>query len=224
MPDVPTNVLGEYRSLRILREAGLPAVRAELADSFLEVRRQAREIGFPVVMKTANQEILHKSDVGGVITNIANLDDLDTAYADLESRLGPLVLIQPQITLNAGVELFLGATNDPQFGPLVTVGFGGTLIEILADTLSYLAPVVAAEVRERLPNLRGFAILEGARGKPAVDLDGLAQLVSDFSLLACDLAREGLDIDVNPVFASGKDFLILDALIVPASQPVGVTA
>jgi acetyltransferase len=100
---------------------------------------------------------------------------------------------------------------------LVTVGFGGTLIEILADTLSYLAPVVAAEVLERLPNLRGFAILAGARGKPAVDLDGLAQLVSDFSLLAYDLAREGLDIDINPVFASGKDFLILDALMVPVS-------
>ncbi len=196
----------------------MPAVEALLAFDLKQVRRHARKVGFPLVLKTAMPEILHKSDVGGVITNIRSIEELDAAYRDLAVRLGHLAIVQPQIDLSEGVELFLGATPDEQFGPLVTIGFGGTLIEVLKDTLTFLAPVLASEVLDRLPDLRGFEVLTGARGKKSVDLEVLSQLVADFSLLAYVLAGNGLQVDANPVFASGSTMTILDALIVPSGD------
>jgi hypothetical protein len=125
--------------------------------------------------------------------------------------------VQPHVDTSTGVELFLGMTIDPQFGPLVRVGLGGMWIELLRDAISFLAPVDAMEVRQRLPALRGFRALTGARNRTAVDLDALAATVSCFSTAAAALAPWVSEIDVNPLVAAGDSFTMLDALIVPVS-------
>ncbi|MDQ2682761.1 MAG: acetate--CoA ligase family protein, partial [Chloroflexota bacterium] len=209
-------VIGEFESLAILRSAGLPAIEAVRITSPADLQPAAKAVGFPLVLKTAVEGILHKSDVDGVVTGIATPDSLEEAYSSLAQRLGPDAVVQPQADLTRGLEFFLGATRDPQFGPLVTVGLGGVLIEIMRDAVSFLAPVGPAEVRYRLPELRGAALFRGARGRAPVDLDALARLVSRFSHFVAAIGDEFAEIDANPVLACGEEFLVLDALIVLA--------
>jgi succinyl-CoA synthetase beta subunit len=209
--------LTEEESLPILAGLGLPVVPFRRADTPEEAVAVARSLSYPVVVKTAMPGVLHKSDLGGVLLNIESDAAVATAYADLSSRFGEQVLVQRQVDLASGVELILGMTVDPQFGPLVTVGLGGIWVELIEDALVFLAPCAADEVVARLPDLRGYKLLTGKRGKAAVDLAALGRLVERFSAVAAALAPQVAALDINPIVARGAEFLMVDALIVPAN-------
>ena len=207
--------LDEAESLSLLEAWGAPALPHIVATSFDEAREAAAKLGYPVACKTAEAGVLHKSDVGGVRLGLADEQALRDAYDDLAARLGPRVLIAPMA--QRGVELSLGMIRDPQFGPVVTVGAGGVLVELLDDRRAALAPFGRATARRLLDGLKLRRLLDGYRGGGAVDMERLAEIVALFSVLAAELADLIAEIDVNPLVA-GRDIVALDALVVAKQE------
>jgi acyl-CoA synthetase (NDP forming) len=207
-----SDALDEHASKQILAAYGLTPTREILAEGLDEALRAASEIGYPVALKTAGGD-LHKTEHGGVRLDLAAPERLADAYRDLASRLGPRVLVQQMVP--QGVELILGVVDDPQFGPMLTVGTGGIFVEILRDVRMLVLPTTGDAVREALLSLRGAALLRGVRGRPAVDVDAVVRAALGLSALATDLGSAVGEIDVNPLCALPDRAVVVDALIVP---------
>ncbi len=208
--------LDEVESLSLLADYGVPVATALRAESLEEALRAAADIGYPVVLKTAAPGIEHKSEVGGVILDVADPEALKAAYADLERRLGPEVGVSRRIP--EGVELALGAIRDPQFGSYVMVAAGGVLIELLADSAVSLAPVDEASAERLLGTLRVRRLLDGVRGRPPADVASLCAAISRVSVLASDLDDVIEQLDVNPVIAAPDGCVAVDALVIARRQ------
>jgi hypothetical protein len=174
-----------------------------------------------VVLKTAMPDQAHKSDVRGVFLELDSEAAVRQAYRDLEQRLGPRVLVAPMAP--AGVEMVLGMVNDPQFGPLVLLGFGGVAMESLNDTLLAVPPFDASHAHRLLDRLRLRPLLDVERGRPAPDLEAFADLAARFSLVIHHLGDQLVEMDLNPVIVHGDGCCIVDALIIPAPRPAAAT-
>jgi acyl-CoA synthetase (NDP forming) len=199
--------------LALLAEYGITtAVAAEAGDE-AGVLAAAESIGYPVVLKTADPAIAHKSDVRGVILGIPGPAELARAYADLSARLGPLALVCQNVP--AGTELAIGIAPDPDLGPLVVVGAGGVLVESLADRAVALPPVDERTARQMIGELRVHKLLSGVRGAPPADLAAVARAVAGVSELAVDLGDRLLALDVNPLICGPDGAVAVDALAVP---------
>jgi acyl-CoA synthetase (NDP forming) len=198
--------------LALLAEYGIGAARAvPVADAGAAVAA-ADSVGYPVVLKTDEPGIQHKSDVGGVLLGIADASQLTAAYADLSARLGPRALVCQ--TVPAGVELALGVVRDPELGPLIVVGAGGILVELLADRAVALPPVPALIARELVDGLRVRALLAGARGGPGADLAAVVAAITGLSELALELGDELEALDVNPLICGPDGAIAVDALAI----------
>jgi acyl-CoA synthetase (NDP forming) len=206
--------LDEAESLALLADYGVPALPHRVVDNEAALLAAARDFGGAVAMKTAMPGIFHKSDVGGVKLGLSSAAALKAAYADLSGRLGPRVIVMPMA--GKGVELSFGLTWDPQFGPVVMVGAGGVLIEMLKDRRFALPPFGATEARRFLDGLSLRPLLDGKRGAKPADIGALAQALSRFSVLAADLGDLIAEADVNPLVAGPEGSVALDALVVPA--------
>ena len=188
---LPARALPERDSLELLRALGLPIVATTaipLADLRAASRRAAAEsataaaraLGWPVAVKLDALDLSHKSEIGAVVLGLRDEGEVRAAVeavVEAGRRSGAAIrgiLVQPMVA--SGVEVIVGARRDPQFGPLVLVGLGGVLAEVLDDVAVRLAPVSQAEALAMLASLRGAAILRGVRGHPAVDVDALARL------------------------------------------------
>jgi acyl-CoA synthetase (NDP forming) len=200
----------------LLREYGIPAVRTEAAASREAALAAADAIGYPVVLKTAEPGIAHKSDVGGVRLGLAGPAQAGAAYDDLATRLGPRVLVSQ--TAPAGPELALGLVRDPALGPLLVVSAGGILIEIFAERVVLLAPVTRPAALAAVQRLRLAPVLAGARGQPAADLDAIADAIEGLSRLAGDLGDAIEALDINPLICGPHGALAVDALLIPAAR------
>ena len=195
----------------LLRAYGIATPASRAVSSAEEAAAAAREIGFPVVCKTDEPSVAHKSDVGGVVLGITDPAAAAAAYADLAARLGPRVVVSAMAP--AGVELALGVVRDPHLGPLVVVGAGGVLVELLGDRSVRMAPVDEDGARDAVARLRVSALLDGVRGAPPADRDALVGAVVAVSRLAAELG-EALDaLDVNPLRCGPYGCLALDALV-----------
>lgn len=201
----------ESAALRLLGDYGLPTARFETADDEGAALRAANSIGYPVVLKTAADGVLHKSDVGGVKLCIATDEQLRAAYGEL-AELGPEVIVAAMA--EDGVEMMLGAKHDPQFGPVVLIGFGGIHAETLEDVVFALPPFSADHARRCVDRLQLRALLEGKRGRPAADIDAFCDLAARFSVIVSDLGNVD-EIDLNPVIVHESGCTIVDALIAP---------
>ncbi|WP_236019984.1 acetate--CoA ligase family protein [Sabulicella rubraurantiaca] len=211
--------LTERESKAILSLYGLPAVGEVLCRSRDEAMEAAEQIGFPVVAKVEAPLIRHKTDIGGVRLNLRDAASVGEAYDAIMAATAGVpkvegVVIQRMIP--PGVEMLLGARQDPQFGPLVVFGFGGTLVEIMGDVAVRLAPVTPAEVREALDGLRMRPVLDGARGEAPRDIGAFCDMVAALSRLIADQADLVAEIDVNPVILHAEGGIAVDALIVRA--------
>jgi acetate---CoA ligase (ADP-forming) len=200
----------------LLREYGIPAVRTEAAASREATRAAADAIGYPVVLKTAEPGIAHKSDVGGVRLGLAGPAQVGAAYDDLAARLGPKVLVSQ--TAPAGPELALGLVRDPALGPLLVISAGGILIEIFAERVVLLAPVTRPAALAAVQRLRLAPVLAGARGQPAADMNAIADAIEGLSRLACDLGDAIEALDINPLICGPHGALAVDALLIPAAS------
>jgi acyl-CoA synthetase (NDP forming) len=203
----------ETTSLSLMSEFGLPTVGFSLAQSYDKVLAAADSLGFPLVLKTAMPGIAHKSDKKGVKVGIADRQQLEVAYRDLQTRLGDQVIVMPMVEI--GVEVSVGMKNDPQYGPMVIVGCGGVLIELLAERAFKLAPVDDAQANAMLEQTRLASLLSGVRGQAAVDRQALVDLIVKFSTLVVVLADSIAEIDLNPVIVNQVGCTIVDALVVP---------
>ncbi|MHB1216710.1 MAG: acetate--CoA ligase family protein [Alphaproteobacteria bacterium] len=208
--------LDETESLALLSDYGVPVQPHAVVEGETAAVDAAKKFGFPVALKTAMPGILHKTDKGGVKLNLADESVFRAAYADMATRLGPRVLVAPMA--GAGVELALGMITDAQFGPLVMVGAGGVLIEVMADRAMALPPVDEEGARRMIDRLRLRPLLDGKRGAPPSDIAALARAVARLSALAADLGDLIAEIDVNPLRCGPAGAVALDALVVAKTQ------
>ena len=204
--------LDENESMDLLDAFGIGTPARGLASSDEEVVCAAAAIGYPVVLKTAEPGILHKSDVGGVALSLADEQALLDAYKDMASRLGPRVLIAAMA--GKGVELASGIVVDPQFGPLVMVAAGGVLIELLKDRRFLLPPAGRVSARRALDSLASRVMLDGVRGAAPSDVEAVVETVARLSTLASCLGDRIAELDVNPLIAGPDGCLAVDALVV----------
>jgi acetate---CoA ligase (ADP-forming) len=216
----------EFGAKQALAAAGIPVLGEQLVTSADAAVRAAEAIGFPVVMKIASKDLPHKTEIGGVKVGLASSADVRAAYEEMRRTVAAKapaavvdgVLVAP---MAKGVaELILGTTTDPMFGPVVMVGLGGIFAEIIKDTAVQTAPVTEATAAEMLRSLKAFAVLDGARGRPAADLDAAAQAVAALSRFAAAHAETVAEIDINPLLLmpKGQGAVALDALLVPRAQ------
>ena len=218
-----TSDLTEYEAKRVLAEYGIAVTREHLAASREEAARMAAEIGFPVAMKIQSSAIPHKTEAGGVRIGVADAGAAGAAFDEIMANAAihaprakiDGVLVQEMVS--GAIEVILGVNNDPLFGPAVMVGLGGIYAEVLRDVSFRLAPVTMAEAQEMIRELRAFAILDGARGRPKADRDALAQTLVRLSALALDLKEQVAELDINPLFVlpAGGGVRAGDALIKP---------
>ena len=206
--------LGGADLFDLLRDYGVPAVRARSAGTLAAATEAAAAIGYPVALKTDEPGIAHKSDAGGVHLNITGPAALADAYEDLAGRLGPRVAICEMAA--PGTELILGMARDPALGPLIVVGAGGVLAEYLDERAVALPPVSRADAARMIAALRVAEILAGVRGQPPSDAGALADAIAAFSGLVADLGDHLDAFDVNPLICSPSGVLAVDALALPS--------
>ncbi len=199
--------------LSLLAEYGIGVARSVPVTDAAGALAAAESIGYPVVLKTDEPAILHKSDVGGVLTGIVSPERLTAGYADLAARVGPRALVCESVP--AGVELALGIVRDRELGPLIVVGAGGVLVELLADRVVALPPVPARLASELVDGLRVRKLLAGVRGAAAADMNAVIAAIIGLSALALELGNELEALDVNPLICGPAGAVAVDALAIP---------
>ncbi len=209
---------------RVCKAYGISVPQEGLATSADEAVRIAQEIGYPVVLKIASTDILHKTEADGVLTGVTTEADVEQGYAailrDATAYKADAVIegVQVQQMLPAAQEVIVGATTDPSFGKLVAFGLGGVLVEVLQDITFRLAPTVRHEALSMLDDIGAAEVLRGVRGASAVDRDALAGLIENVSNLVHDFP-EISEIDLNPVFASAEGATAVDVRILADFSP-----
>lgn len=203
----------------MLAAYGIPVVEERLASDAEAAVAAAEALGYPVVLKVESPDLPHKTEAGVIRLDLRDAAAVRQGFAAVmanAARVSPAprvngVLVQPMVP--AGLELVVGARRDPLFGPMVVVGLGGILVELLRDSVAALAPVGRAEARAMLRRLRGYRLLQGFRGLPAVDEERVVEVIRRVSELAADQRGRVAEIDVNPLIAAGPRLLAVDALI-----------
>ena len=213
------NLLTEVESKELLKKAGIPVVEAKLSRSKKEAISISKEMGFPVVMKISSSDVVHKSDSGGVKLGLANAAQVGKAYSELMSsvkRAYPEAEIQGvsvQTMAPPGVEVIVGMSKDPQFGPVLMFGLGGILVEVLKDVSFRIVPVTARDAREMIREIKGYPILEGYRGQKPASIPTLEKLIVKVSQFI-EKNPHIKELDLNPIFAYPDKAVAVDARII----------
>ncbi len=204
----------------VLEAAGLPRVPEELCVTPGEAAQAAKRMGFPVAVKLASRTLTHKTDVGGVRLGITSEEDVRKAFADMGRRLDQQglraqmdgVTVQPMI--EEGVEVIVGMTHDPTFGPVLMFGLGGVLVEVLRDVAFRVCPITDRDAHELIRDVRGFRLLQGWRGAPPADTVALEQTILRVAQMV-QAVPEIAELDLNPirVLPGGRGCMIVDARI-----------
>jgi acetate---CoA ligase (ADP-forming) len=202
----------EADGLRLLADYGIPVVESDRVDSLDDALAVAERLGFPVALKTAAAGVSHKSEADGVRLAVDDSPTLEEAYRDLEQRLGPQVTVSRMAP--PGVEIAFGIVRNEQFGPLVLVGAGGVLVEVLKDRRLTMPPLDEGRARSLVDRLRVRPLLDGVRGHPASDVEGLTKAVVSLSWLAHDLGEHLEALDANPVICGRDRVAAVDALVI----------
>ena len=203
-------VTGGAPWLELLGEYGIAAAAVREASDAGGVLAAAESTGYPVVLKTADPAVTHKSDAGGVLLGLRDRAELARAYADLSARLGPRVLVCQSVP--AGPELAVGIARDPDLGPLIVVGAGGVLVELLADRAVALPPVDERTARQMVAGLRAGRLLAGVRGAPPADLGAVVRAIMSVSAIAAELGDQLAALDVNPLICGPHGAVAVDVL------------
>jgi acetyltransferase len=200
--------LGEADAKDILRAYGFNVPPGRIAADADEAVAYADRIGYPVAMKIASPDIIHKSDIGGVKLNLGSADAVRDAFDLMMLRISRKM---PNAKLNGvyleamckkGREVILGMTRDPQFGPMLMFGLGGIFVEVMKDVTFHIAPITSDEAMQMLESTRSFALLKGARGQAAVDLNAIADALQRISQLVTDFPQI-VEMDINPFMVGG---------------------
>jgi len=213
------NLLTEVASKELLKKAGIPVVEAKLAQSKKEAISISKEMGFPIVLKISSPDVIHKSDSGGVKLGLANATQVGKAYSEIISSVKQAypeaqiqgVSVQPMAP--PGVEVIVGMSKDPQFGPVLMFGLGGILVEVLKDVSFRIVPVTERDAREMIREIKGYPILEGYRGQKPASIPALEKLIVKVSQFV-EKNPQIKELDLNPIFAYPDKAVAVDARII----------
>ena len=213
------NVLTEIESKELLKQAGVSVVETKLATSGEEVISISQQLGFPVVLKIASPDVVHKSDAGGVKLGLKTPKQVGKAYDDI---LGAIRKKYPEARIQGvsvqkmarpGVEVIIGMFKDAQFGPVLMFGLGGILVEILKDVSFRIVPLTQRDAREMIKEIKGYPLLEGYRGQEPVDVTKLEELILKVSGFV-EQHPEVEELDLNPIFAYSDGVVAVDARVI----------
>jgi acyl-CoA synthetase (NDP forming) len=214
-------LLTEIEAKQVLEEAGVPVSPARLATTKEAAATMADALGYPIVLKIVSPEIAHKSDVGGVALNLASASDVSAAFERIVASARQHV---PDATIDGvavqrmekqGVEVIIGMTTDPQFGPVLMFGLGGVMVEILKDVAFRVVPINERDARQMINEIKGKPLLDGYRGSEPADIGKLEELLLKVSAFV-EQHPEVAELDLNPVFAYRDGATAVDARIVLA--------
>ena len=212
-------VLTEVESKELLREAGIRVTDTKLATSREEAISISRQFGFPVVLKVASPDIVHKSDAGGVKLALRTSKQVGKAYDDIlraVSQNHPQAVVQGvsvQKMARPGVEVIIGMSKDAQFGPVLMFGLGGILVEVLKDVSFRIVPLTKRDAGEMIREIKGYPLLEGYRGQEPVDVSNLEELLVKVSGFV-EQNPEVKELDLNPIFAYSDGAVAVDARVI----------
>jgi acyl-CoA synthetase (NDP forming) len=212
-------ILTEVESKELIKQAGISVSQTKLAASKDKAISISKEFGFPVVLKIASPDVVHKSDAGGVKLGLRTSRQVGKAYDDILAAIQqkyPQAVIQGvsvQKMARPGVEVIIGMSKDAQFGPVLMFGLGGILVEVLKDVSFRIVPLAKRDAAEMIREIKGYPLLEGYRGREPVDVSNLEALllkVSDF----VERNPEVKELDLNPIFAYSDGAVAVDARVV----------
>ena len=213
------SVLTEIEAKELLKQAGISVVDTRLATSREEAVSISQQLGFPIVLKIASPDVVHKSDAGGVKLDLKTAKQVGKAYDDILMTIKkqyPKAKIQGvsvQKMARTGVEVIIGMSKDAQFGPVLMFGLGGILVEILKDVSFRIVPLARRDAREMIREIKGYPLLEGYRGQEAVDVDNLEELILKVSSFV-EQHPEVDELDINPIFAYSDGAVAVDARVI----------
>ncbi len=218
-------VITEDLSKSILKSYGIKVPPFALATTSAEAVKAAKKIGFPLVMKVVSPQILHKTDVGGIKVGINNIQDVKDTFNEMHGRLSKKkgadisgILLEKMVP--SGVELIVGIQNDSQFGPVIMVGLGGIMTEVMKDVAFRMLPITTADAKSMLNELRGATLLKGFRGSKPIDINMVAKMLVNIGKIGVDNADYINSIDFNPVIVYPKSHFVVDAKIILNSQVI----
>jgi acyl-CoA synthetase (NDP forming) len=212
-------MLTEIEAKQLLKGAGISVVDTRLATSKEKAVAIAKELGFPVVMKIASVDVVHKSDAGGVKLGLKTAVQVGKAYDDIMKSIkaafpnAKIDGVSVQKMARTGVEVIIGMSKDAQFGPVLMFGLGGVLVEILKDVAFRIVPLVKRDAKEMIREIKGFPLLQGYRGSEPVDVENLENMllrVSEFIEKTPDIK----ELDLNPIFAYKDGAVAVDARVI----------
>ncbi|MBM4055624.1 MAG: CoA-binding protein [Planctomycetes bacterium] len=212
--------LSEESARHVISAYGFAIPKSIIATSEADAAKAAEDMGYPVVMKISSPDILHKSDIGGVVVGVKNEQEVKGHFSDIMRKArhhmpeAEIKGIMIQQLVAGGKETVLGVSYDPQFGHLIMFGLGGIYVEVLRDVTFRIAPVDINEAREMIREIRSFPLLKGVRGEKSVDMDAIVENILRLSQLVTDFP-EIIEMDINPlvVFPEGKGAIAIDARI-----------
>ncbi|NYZ79894.1 acetate--CoA ligase family protein, partial [Candidatus Micrarchaeota archaeon] len=200
----------------LLRKYDVEFAESETTASESHAVKAAQRIGFPVVLKIDSPDVIHKSDAGMVLLNVASVSGVHEAFKAIMKKAKRKkahvngVLVQKQ---GSGYELIVGAKRDAQFGPVIVFGMGGVFVEIMKDVAMRIAPVSRVEAHRMIKETKAYEVLKGARGGVRVDIEAIAALIARVSNVMMDNS-EIRELDLNPCFADEKGYVVVDARII----------
>ena len=207
-----SDFVSEADALNMFFDLGLNANQSNIISNEEELVSTAKEMDFPLVLKTAVQDVYHKSELSGVYLNIDSEEELRSSYKELQEKLPGNALLAKMVQ-SEGIEMIVGMTTDQQLGPMVTIGFGGYYAEAMNDAITLMPPFSKEMAKKALSKLKMKTLLEGYRGSKPADLDAFAEFASRFSVIAVELSNQVCEIDLNPVILGNDNCIAVDALI-----------
>jgi len=209
----------ETEAKTVCMEYGIPVTKFKLAKNETEAAKFATSIGFPVVLKIVSPDIIHKSDVGGVIVSVKNVQEVRSSYIQIMGNVkkhnpkARIVGMLVQEMAPAGTEVIVGSIKDPQFGPALMFGLGGVFVEVLKDVTFRIAPLNEDEAAEMISEVKAYPLLKGYRNTPPADLKAIIQILLNTSKLVMD-NPEIKELDLNPIIVYEKGAKTVDARII----------
>jgi len=209
----------EPEAKTVCMEYGIPTTEFNVAKNSTETVEFAEKIGYPVVLKIVSPDIIHKSDVGGVIINLKDAKDVQNAYKQIIDNAkkhkpnAKIIGILVQEMAPSSTEVIVGVTKDPQFGPAMMFGLGGIFVEVLKDVTFKIAPITEEEAREMITEVKAYPLLKGYRNLPSADIDVIVQILLNTSRLVMEHQRIK-ELDLNPIMVYEKGAKTVDARII----------
>ena len=209
----------EPEAKTVCMEYDIPVTKFKVAKNEAEAVKFSKELGYPVVLKVVSPDVIHKSDVGGVIVNLKTTEDVKNAYKQILENVkkhkpkAKIVGVLIQEMAPSSTEVIVGAIKDPQFGPALMFGLGGIFVEVLKDVTFRVAPVTEDEAREMITEVKAYPLLKGYRNLPPADIETIVKIIQNTSRLVME-HQEIKELDLNPIMVYEKGAKTVDARII----------